>query len=134
MCGLYHVGTHLKALKKFLQWKWPSFLRPQKLAFNFLILNMWYLLPAIFYQLLYWSSFIRVDYWQDKDMPSSLLWWREPLGILFSNYFVLKIHVSSQKNVQDIRKADNLSDPDCTNQRCLKRSVPAKPFGMESRY
>ena len=32
--------THTKALKKFLWWKWPSFLSSQKLAFNFNVINM----------------------------------------------------------------------------------------------
>ena len=34
------MGTHFKALKTFLQRKWPSFLSSRKLAFNFIVIDM----------------------------------------------------------------------------------------------
>ena len=36
----YNVGTHFKALKKFLFRKWPSFLSSRKLTFNFNVNDM----------------------------------------------------------------------------------------------
>ena len=41
MVWTYHLDTHFKALKKFSEWKWPSFLSSQKLAFNFNVIDMW---------------------------------------------------------------------------------------------